>query len=211
MALGKVIAAALLAFPATAIARAALCGSATATSANTEVFVTAQQRSSGPAVVTDIATEAFSADRTVSMGVYYDPAETGLGPPNIPKITWHMALPDPTAAEPERLTWRIGEGPWTGPRFTSKPERRWGDPARNEGYLSGIVPPAGIAPLQAAIAESTPVTVRRLSADGRVLAEGNVQYPPASKVQALYAKARASALANLKPCRPGLSIPPAKR
>jgi hypothetical protein len=145
--------------------------------------VTTEQRSNEPAVVT-IATEAFCADRTVSLGVYYDPLETGLGPPKIPTITWRMALPDPAAAEPERLTWRIGEGTWTGPRFTSKPKRRWGDPARTEDYLTGIVPPVGIAQLQAAIAAGTPMTVRRLSADGRVLAESSVQYPAASKVQA---------------------------
>jgi hypothetical protein len=203
--------AAMLLLPATTSAREPLCGSASLTDAGFEVFVTSEQRSGEQVIVTGITTSAFSADRSVSLGVDYDPVGSGMGPPNLPKIIWHMALLDPATAKPERLTWRIGDGPWTGPRFTSPPKRRWGDPARTEGYLSGIVPPAGIAALQAAIAESNPVAVRRLSEDGLTLAESSVQYPSASKVQVLYAKARASAVANLKPCRPGLAIPPASR
>jgi hypothetical protein len=208
MASEKLIAAMLLLLPTAASAREPLCGSATLTNADIEVFVTAQRQSEQPAIITYITTEVFSADRSVSLGVDHDPVGNSLGPPKFPNITWHMALPDPAAAKPERLTWRIDEGPWAGPRFTSKPRRRWGDPTRAEGYLSGIIPPTGIAPLQAAIAESRPVAVRRLSEDGHILAESSVQYPSASKVQALYIKARASAVANIKPCRPGLSIPP---
>ena len=204
------VAVVLLLAPSAASARQALCGAATVAEANAEVFVTAGQQPGQPPTVNSMTVEAFSPDRSVSLSVSHDLVGDALGSPTIPRVTGHMDLPEPEQVRPERLAWRIGDGSWTGPQFSEKPRRRWGDPARVEGYLSARLRPQDIPALRIAVVESTPVAVRRLSEDGSTLAESTVRYPAASTIRALYAKARASAVANLKPCKPPLLIPPVR-
>jgi len=206
MSLRLVVAAMVLLVPAAASATEELCGSGTATSGSTEVYVTVNQQTGQPPVTYFVTARTLSDDKAVRLGVVYDPVGDKLGQPRLPDIQWSLDIPNLDQAEPQRIVWRVGTETWTGPSFSSKPISN--DPARRQGRLSGFIRPDHAFTLLTAIAEGARVDMQRLSEDGRTLGENNVRHPPASAMQPLYVKARASAVANLKTCGPPLEIPP---
>lgn len=201
----------LLLTPAPADAREKLCGQANASDSRSEIFVEVGRWPGKAPVLNEMKAEFRSAEGNFGLRLTYDLTEGQFGAPQVDWVVAYMPLPDPNLAPPQRIEWRIGDGPWSGARYTDRPVRRSKDPNEIEGYLWGRPTGDDLSALNLAVARREPIALRRLDHDGQTLAEGAVQIPPASAVQALNVKARSLALAALKACSPPpLVIPPAR-
>lgn len=202
----------LLLTPAAANARETLCGNASAAGSQAEVFAKVRRQTGQPPVLDEVKAEFTSADGAFGLRTIYDLTEGELGSPRVEWVVAYMPLPNPDLAPLQRIEWRVGDGPWSGQRYTDRPRRRSDDPARIDGYLWGRPTQDDLPALSLAIARNEPIILRRLDHDGATLAESTVRIPTASVTRALNAKARASALAALKACPlPPLMIPPIKQ
>ena len=186
------------------------CGLGRATSGEAEISVSVKQTGVEKPQATYVYVDAATPDKTFKVMVHYRPVDEILGPPASLTFTAYMPLPDPSAAAYEHIAWSFDDGPWSVSKYGDTPQRLGSDPTRIEGYASHLiarVPPMPIhEELLAPLRPGVRIALKRVDTKGRDLGSGALSYPPEATTGALFASARRAAVADLKPCPPGVII-----
>jgi hypothetical protein len=209
------IAAALAALlvPATAHAEK-VCGAGRIQDQHLKMTVFADRQDDGPPGYSWIYAEASDPEAFFSVSTSYGLDGESALVPQVLTLTAYLALPSDPAADTQRISWRTDGGAWTvshdlfASRITS-------DPANDRAYVSHTVGRTTGRPENPEIVGRLPQGVRfdlrRLDAEAREQSSGGVDYPAEDVVAELFERAKAAALADLKPCRPPVALMPSPR
>jgi hypothetical protein len=209
MKLGWIAVLATLSLPSGALAED-MCGLGRAASGDAEISVSLKQIGAETPQATYVHVDVATPDKAFKVTVHYDPVDEVLGPPTSLTFTAYMPLPDPSKAAYEHIAWSFDDGPWSVSQYGDTPQRRSSDPAVIEGYASHQIarrPPMPISPkLLTVLPSGVRIALKRQDTKGHELGSGTLDYPPETTTGALFLAARRAAVADLKPCRPGVII-----
>jgi hypothetical protein len=195
------ISAMVFAFQPSAAFAADMCGGARLTDGKAEILVLVEQSGSEKPVATLVAIDVVSLDEKMRFSVAYDSTPNGRVTPR--QFFIYSSAPTAIAElHSETIRWRRDESDWhTLPdpvysgaqgEFTFQVAQR--GPSKGLTYRTEHLDE---------LRRGGRYTVTRLSASGQELTTAFVDYPNETAVNALYARARSKAVANLKPgCKP---------
>jgi hypothetical protein len=187
-----------------------LCGGGWGKSGRMEAQVLVSREGAAPARVTYVYIGVPNADESYRLVVHYDPTDAGLGIPTMARVHAYMPVPDPEAAEPEKIEWRAGADPWFNPGYWGTPRRMASDSKETRGSVDYTIAQGRVHPYRTELLEKFDPGVRwefrRLDKNGGVIGSGAVDYPASPVIARLYEEARRNAVARLGPCRTGPPI-----
>ena len=207
------VAFAALMVPATAHAEK-VCGAGRIQDQHMKMTVFAERQDGGPPGFSWIYAEANDPDALFSVSTSYGLDGEGRLVPQVLTLTAYLALPFDPAADSQRISWRTCGEDWSVSHdlFAS---RVTSDPANDRAYVSHTAGRTTGRPENPEIVGRLPRGVRfelgRLDAEGREQSSGRVDYPAEDVVVELFERAKAAALADLKPCRPPVALRPSPR
>lgn len=187
-----------------------LCSKGQASGERLDLSVLVSKNGAAPPQVTYVHVHAAGGDGSYRLSVHYDPTDAGLGIPTRAAIEISMPVPDPEQAAHEQIEWRAGSGPWFNPGDWATPRRIAADPKEIRGSVHYTMAQGRIHPYRAELLGTFGTGIRyefrRIDPAGRPIGSGSVDYPSSTVIAGLYDRARAQAVANLRPC--GGSAPP---
>lgn len=193
-----------------------LCSSGNARSGGLQITLLVSKKDHAPPVVTYMHVTAPNPEKSHSLSVHYNPTDAGLGTPTRAEVDIFFKVPDPERAEPERIEWRLGSGPWFNPGTWGTVRPAYGNPKDGSAMVSHTLAQGRIHPYRTELLDALVPGVRwefrRLDRQGREIGSGAVDYPPARVIAGLYERARANGVGGLRPCRhdgPPIVAPPA--
>lgn len=186
------------------------CGGARVTSGRAEMLVIVEQEGIQEPATTHVGLTGASIDDRLRFNVGYSFGPDGRMAPHTFWVDVAATAPSSIDAHPETIKWRRDGGEW----------KTYPNPiyAGNDGRFSFHIAqrgPAGWRGLTYGaehldeLKHGGPYEVMRVSKSGEEQASGSFDYPDETALSALYAEARAKAVADLSPCKPPLLIHPA--
>lgn len=191
-----------------------LCGAGRIHDQHVKMTVFADQQDGGSPGISWIHAEVNDPDALFSVSTSYDLEGDGGLVPQVLTVTAYLALPSDPAAETQRISWRINGGPWSVSHelFAS---RVTSDPANDRAFVSHTAARTTGRPANPEVIEQLRQgarfdLTRRDSAAGEQSSRG-VDYPAEAAIAERFERAKAAALADLKPCGPPIQLRPSPK
>lgn len=191
-----------------------LCGAGRIQDPPMEMTVFADQQDDAPPEISWIHAKAIAPDALFSVSTSYGLEGEARLVPQVLTVTAYLALPSDPAVETQRISWRIDGRPWSVSHelFAS---RVTSDQASDRAFVSHIAARTTGRPINPEIVEKlrrgTRFDLTRLDARTVEQSSGSVDYPAEAFIAELFERARAAALADLKPCGTPIPLLPSPR
>lgn len=183
------------------------CGGARLAEGSAAILVLLEQNGSEAPVATHVSVDIAGLDTKFRFFGAYEAASDGLVTPTQFFVSSSATV---ALAEPHRETirWRRDDTDWH-----TLPLAYYGDGRGNFSFQVAQKGPNKGTTYHTEYLEDLKrggqFTVTRLSESGEALVTGTVQYPGQADINALYKRAKAKAVATLKPCKPAMHVVPA--